>query len=249
MDWNATLYDDKHAFVYAKGDSLLEMLRPQSYERILDLGCGTGFLTNEMAKSCQYILGIDSSQEMIVKAKTEFPELDFQVANAIEFQASEPFHAIFSNAVLHWILEPEKAIQHLYQNLVPGGRLVLEFGGKGNIQNIIETLNQAIVAFGFQAKPISKQWFFPSISEYTTLLEHQGFEVQHVELFDRPTPLDDPETGIIDWLSMFASGFLEHLDKDVQEQIKKQTQEQLKPLLFKENTWFADYRRIRIIAK
>ena len=130
--WNAHLYDDKHSFVFKYGEDLVDMLNPQAGERILDLGCGTGYLTNVIAGSGATVVGIDNSLEMISKAKTQYPALEFKVQSATEFYFDEHFSAIFSNAVLHWVLQKEMAIDCMYRNLKRSGRLVLEFCGKQN---------------------------------------------------------------------------------------------------------------------
>jgi trans-aconitate methyltransferase len=103
--WNAALYDTKHDFVSKYGEDLLSILDPQPGESILDLGCGTGDLAAQIAASGALVTGIDASPEMIVAAKSKFPDIAFQVASASNFQFPEPFDAIFSNATLHWVLD------------------------------------------------------------------------------------------------------------------------------------------------
>jgi len=123
--WNADLYDDKHGFVSKYGEDLVDVLAPQKGERILDLGCGTGYLADLIAKSGATVIGIDSSLDMINKAKAEYPKLEFKVQSATDFHFDEPFDAIFSNATLHWVLDKESAIDCMYTNLKRSGRLVI----------------------------------------------------------------------------------------------------------------------------
>ncbi|MGI8634027.1 MAG: class I SAM-dependent methyltransferase, partial [Segetibacter sp.] len=111
MKWNSTLYDKKHDFVFKYGEDLVDLLAPKVNEKILDLGCGTGYLTNIIAEAGAKVTGIDSSAEMIGKAKSEYPNLNFRVLSATDFYFEEPFDAIFSNAVLHWVIEKEKAVE------------------------------------------------------------------------------------------------------------------------------------------
>lgn len=83
--WNANLYDSKHAFVFKYGEDLVKLLNPQEGERILDLGCGTGYLTNLIATSGAEVIGIDNSESMIAKAKSSYPGIDFRVMSAEDF--------------------------------------------------------------------------------------------------------------------------------------------------------------------
>ena len=249
MQWNAALYDDRHNFVFNHGSSLLELLDPQPGETILDLGCGTGHLTQEIHERTAKVVGIDSSPAMISSAQTNFPHLEFQVMDATAIQFETPFDAVFSNAVLHWVLGAEQAVQSMHANLKDNGRVVLEFGGKGNVAAITNALRTTIERFGYQPKPLEKQWFFPSIAEYSALLESHGFEVVSAQLFDRPTELKEASSGIEDWLRMFASGFFTGIEPTITNEIVKEVQHVLRPKLFTDGKWYADYRRIRILAK
>ncbi len=120
------------------------MLHPQPDEMILDLGCGTGHLANTIAKSGATVIGIDKSPEMIALAQKTYPHLRFQQADASDFTFSTPFDAIFSNATLHWVREAEKAVQCMARAIKPNGRLVIEFGGKGNVATIVCAVQQSI---------------------------------------------------------------------------------------------------------
>jgi hypothetical protein len=91
-------------------------------------------------------------------------------------------------------------------------------------------------------------WFFPSIGEYSTLLERQGFRVAYAAHFDRPTRLMDGERGIYDWLEGFASGFFAAFDEGTKRSAYSKIAAKVKPPLFKEGSWFIDYKRIRVLA-
>ena len=247
-EWNANLYDDKHAFVFKYGEDLVNVLNPQAGERILDLGCGTGYLTSIIAASGAAVVGIDSSLEMITKAKAQYPELEFKVQSATEFHFDEHFNAIFSNAVLHWVLQKEIAIDCMYRNLKKSGRVVLEFGGKHNVEKIITALQDSLINHGFAENAASPLWYFPSLSEYTTLLEKRGFRVTYAAHFNRETKLTDTVNGIKDWIKMFASAFLKGIEETVVGQILNEVQEVLKPTHFRNGEWYADYKRLRVIA-
>lgn len=246
--WNTDLYDEKHAFVFKYGEDLVDVLKPQPGERILDLGSGTGYLTNIIAASGATVVGIDSSLEMISKAKQQYPELEFKVQDATEFHFDEHFNAIFSNAVLHWVLEKEKAIECMYRNLKRSGRIVLEMGGKHNVEKIITALQNSLIKHGFTEQAAKELWYFPSVSEYTGLLEKRGFRVTYAAHFNRETKLSDTENGIKDWVKMFGLAILKGIDEVKVEEILNEVQIALQPTHFRNGSWYADYKRLRIIA-
>ena len=247
-EWDTKLYIEKHGFVYEYGENLIKLLNPQEDELILDLGCGTGQLTNEISKSGATVIGIDASENMINAAKEKYDKIDFYVKDAANFQFEEPFDAIFSNAVLHWVLESEKSVISMFDNLKNRGRLVLEFGGKGNVRIILDAVDKILRESGFPEKAKIKNWYFPSISEYTNLLEKNGFEVELARLYERPTELTDSENGIKEWLLMFGTVIFKDLSAEDKSQIIDKVQNEVKGRCFINGKWFADYKRIQILA-
>ena len=246
--WDAALYQGKHSYVWQYAEELFNWLAPQPGEHILDLGCGTGQLTQQIAMAKAEVKGIDAASTMIEKARQNYPHLEFAVADARDFQVEQLFDAVFSNAVLHWILEPDAVIRCVYQALKPGGRFVAEFGGKGDISAITSSLESVLSAMGFASPETLSPWYFPSVGEYASRLEHIGFDVTYAVLVDRPTPLDDGDAGMANWIRMFASRFLEGLSGDQQTQVIQAVEQRLKPMLYREGTWIADYRRLRVVA-
>lgn len=238
-DWNAAEYQTQFGYVWQYGNSLVSQLNAQPKERILDLGCGTGQLTAQIAESGAKVLGIDSDAAMIEQAKNNYPGLSFQVGNADRFALPEPVDAVFSNAVLHWVPNAVAAARCMAAAVRPGGRLVLEFGGKGNVQTILRALAEAT------GRERLHPWYFPSLGEYVALLESAGVEVVFAHLFDRPTPL--AETGLAGWLTMFAQRFLPPMPTDEWVQLVKAVEEKV-PQLYQQGRWVADYRRLRVVA-
>jgi trans-aconitate methyltransferase len=247
--WNAALYENKHAFIWKHGASLLDILSPQRGERILDLGCGTGHLTNKIADAGTVVIGIDNALTMIAQARKNYPSLQFIVADGANFYFDEPFDAVFSNAALHWMKEPEPVIKCIWQVLKPGGRFVAEFGGRGNVQTIVTAINTAIEASGYPVKGELNPWYFPSIGEYAMLLEQQGFCVTYSVLFNRQTPLDGNEQGIHNWIQMFGNSFLSVISPDKHSDVIRKIEDKLRSKLYQDGIWFADYRRIRVNAE
>lgn len=138
--WNPGQYQQGFSFVWRHGEELIGLLAPQPGERILDLGCGTGQLTAEIAKSGAQVVGIDSSPEMIQQARSNYPGLRFELTDATQFRTAEPFDAVFSNAALHWIKDAGGVASTIAQALKPGGRFVAEFGGKGNVRSLVQAV-------------------------------------------------------------------------------------------------------------
>jgi trans-aconitate 2-methyltransferase len=246
--WNADLYEGKHAFVWKYGEDIVQLLSPQPGERILDLGCGTGQLTEKIASVGAEVMGIDSSAAMIAKAEANYPQIQFAVADARNFQVAQPLDAVFSNAALHWIKEADAVISCIWQALKPGGRFVAEFGGKGNVHAIASTLFSILEPTGSTTLESLNPWYFPSIGDYTTRLEKQGFDVTYAVLFDRPTPLADKEAGLANWIRMFAITILAKYSVDEQNSLIATLEQRLKPTLYRDGTWIADYRRLRVVA-
>lgn len=247
--WNADLYDDKLSYVSQYGKGILSILNPQPGERILDLGCGTGDLANEISKAGAQVTGMDYSEEMIRQSKSKYPDIPFITANAENYRPEEAFDAVFSNAALHWMKNAQDVVKTIYSCLRPGGRFVAEFGGKGNVGIITEnTIAVLEEYFGVPDARDRNPWYFPSIAEYTTLLEHQGFRVTYAEHFDRPTPLEDGENGLRHWLASFTGDFFSGLSEGEKQQAYALIMNRAKPLLFDGQIWSADYKRIRIAA-
>ena len=241
--WNANLYDSKHGFVSKYGNELIDLLNPVAGERILDLGCGTGDLAKKLADLEVEVVGVDQSETMVQQAKAKYPEIAFEVQDATKLPYDNEFDGVFSNAVLHWVKEPGQALAGIYRSLKPGGRFVAEFGGKDNVQAITSAIISQLPDFTADHFP----WYYPSIGEYAALMETAGFRVTFACHFDRPTPLVG-ENGLCNWIEMFAGSFFTGISAEQQAFIIEKVEEQLKPVLFVDGKWIADYKRLRIVG-
>lgn len=246
--WNANLYQQKHAFVFQFGADLLNLLNPQSGERILDLGCGTGELTARIAESGAEVVGLDASASMVATAQQSFPEIMFQQGDARKFVAEHPFDAVFSNATLHWITENDQpnVLAAIFNALKAGGRFVAEMGGWGNVERILGALDNALRRLGID-KDVNIN-YFPSLGQYASMLEAAGFMVTWAHHFDRDTPLADPETGISDWLTMFRGDILNALSEKDRQTVLSTVNDELRQTNFRDGYWYADYKRLRFVA-
>lgn len=245
--WNAKLYDGSHAFVSKFGSDLIELLAPQKGESILDIGCGTGDLANELHRYGVKVIGIDQSTNMVNEACKKYPHIKFIVEDVLKMPFTNEFDAVFSNATLHWVKEPFQALSRIYNSLKRGGRFVAEFGGKGNVHTITNEIIYHLGIFDIEYSDSQFPWYFPSIGEYTTLMEKVGFRVTFAEHFDRPTILEG-EDGIRNWIEMFAKSMFDDQIEEKIEQIITKIEDRLRDKLYIENRWITDYKRIRIIG-
>tara|TARA_B100002003_G_C14065713_1_gene512879 strand:+ start:280 stop:1023 length:744 start_codon:yes stop_codon:yes gene_type:complete len=239
--WNPILYEDSHSYVWKLGADLVNLCDLKEGMSVLDLGCGTGHLTHQIHLSSAKVIGIDISQRMITQAKKNYPHLEFIRADATKLNLPEQFDVVFSNATLHWIKQSESVVEIISQSLKPSGKLVAEFGGKGNVWHIIRALSSEL------GQNMINPWYFPSVSEYSNLLEKHGLEVKLITMFDRPTPLEQ-KAGLRSWLDMFCKPIFANIDSESQDQICRKVEKQLRSKLYKDGRWVIDYRRLRVVA-
>lgn len=247
--WDVARYERSFGFVHKHGRDLVALLAPVPGERVLDLGCGTGELAAELADLGIEVHGIDADASMIEQARARHPTVVFEQADGHDFVLARPVDAVLSNAALHWMLDPGVVLERVKAALRPGGRLVAEFGGQGNVATIRAAVIEAAEALGVDSTRLDDPWFFPSPAEYATLLEEGGFRVRLVEHFDRLTPLDDCPEGIVDWLRMFGSALLAGVPADLRDQVIQDAARRCRPSLLREGRWHADYVRLRVWAE
>ncbi len=238
--WDAAGYQSRFSFVFKFGEGVVELLDPKPGERILDLGCGSGQLTAKIAEAGAIVEGIDQSPDMIAQARANYPSIKFEVGDATSFVLDSPVDAVFSNAVLHWVKNASGAIACIYRALKPGGRFVMEMGGVGNTKALLGAVREV-------AGELELPWYYPSIGEYSELLERAGFEVRYATLFDRPTVLEG-ENGLDDWLVMFGGKMFGAVSEERKREIRLKVADKLRPVFFRDGNWTIDYRRLRVVA-
>ncbi|MEI7025383.1 methyltransferase domain-containing protein [Paenibacillus sp. y28] len=248
QSWKPEMYDAKLGYVSQWGKGVVELLDARPGERILDLGCGTGDLTYQIAQTGAHVTGLDLSVPMIEQARAKYTGIPFLIGNAEQFTLDEPVQAVFSNAALHWAKRAPDVIASVWNALAPGGRFVAEFGGKDNVGSLINALSGILARdYGIDATK-RNPWYFPSIGQYSELLERQGFRVTYAVHFDRPTMLEDGEQGLAHWLNGFADAFFSGFDESAKTRLYDQIAAAVRPALFRQGSWFADYKRLRIVA-
>ena len=242
--WDADSYAKEARFVSELGMPVIRLLAPKFHERILDLGCGDGYLAQQMMLMGCDVVGVDSSRELVEAAKARGVDARVMNAEALTFKAE--FDGVFSNAALHWMVHLDKVMTGVFRALKAGGRFVVECGGKGNVKAIREGIEYAFARRGLDGYALPKPWHFPDVAETKKLLEAAGFIVESIELFERPTPLPGDVGG---WVSTFAKDFLASFDAQDREDFLNDVIGHCRPKLMQpDGTWVADYVRLRFLA-
>lgn len=247
MQWNSTLYDQKHDFVAKYGEGLLAFLPENPAQAILDLGCGTGTLTAQLAARGSRVIGVDSARPMVERARAQYPELTFEVCDALALPFAGEFDVAFSNAVFHWIADHDTLLENVKKALKPGGQLICEFGGAGTIAVVEQAFNRACEEMGLAVR--APRFNFPTPEEFSARLARHGLTPVNVYDYDRPTPLKDGEQGLANWMRQFFAGQLEALPEQTGQALLARAEELARPELWDGDHWIADYRRLRAVAR
>ncbi len=246
QEWSSARYAENARFVSDLGQPVLELLDPQPGERILDLGCGDGVLTEKLIAAGAQVIGVDASNSMVAAAKQR--GIDARLLDAYHLEFDSEFDAVFSNAALHWMKrDPSAVVAGIYRALKAGGRFAGEMGGFGNVAAITIGLCAALGEFGVENPAELTPWYFPTAAEYQKRMEESGFQVEYIELIPRPTLLP---TGMHGWLETFAIPLMKRLPEDARSAFLDNVTERLRPVLCDESgRWSADYVRLRFLAR
>jgi SAM-dependent methyltransferase len=250
--WSALDYANNAAFVPALGEPALALLAPQAGELILDLGCGDGKLTKRIEELGAKAIGLDASPEMVEAARAN--GVDAFLADAQALDLAEQvlrfgrFDAAFSNAALHWMLDPGAVARGVFAVLKDGGRFVGEMGGAGNLALMRAGLRDELTERGYPIPGEDPQWY-PSIEAFTDLYAEAGFCDVQASLIPRVTPLP---AGVAGWVLTFRNGWLDVAGVAPTDKlaIAQAVEARLAPRLRREDgSWFADYVRLRFTMK
>jgi len=229
------------------GKHVLKRLDPKPGMRVLDLGCGDGHLTRQIADAGAKVVGVDLDASFVAAAVAI--GIDAKVVDGQQLDFIDEFDRVFSNATLHWLSEdPVAVINGVHRALRSGGQFIAEFGGEGNVETIVRALESAIRSHGHDPGK-RNPWFFPSAEKYASMLSSAGFIVRSCELVDARTPLP-PGADMSGWLQTFCSKWLSRIDGVVAESILRKVSEMLAQThLLKDGQWYIDYVRIRVVAQ
>jgi trans-aconitate methyltransferase len=242
--WDPNRYIQNASFVAQLGAPLIDLLSPKPGERILDLGCGDGALTEKLAACGCTVVGVDGSAEQIAAAKRR--GLDARVMNGEALDFDREFDAVFSNAALHWMKRADAVIDGVRRALEPGGRFVAEMGGVGCVAKVRAALTTALARRGIDAGPLDP-WYFPTAEDYGGRLRAHGFAIDSISLFDRPTELPGALTA---WLETFGEPFTSALPPTERDELRHEVEAALRPALCgADGVWRADYVRLRFAAR
>jgi SAM-dependent methyltransferase len=246
--WSPSDYATNAAFVPALGSAALELLAPQPGEMILDLGCGDGVLTQKIMATGARVIGLDASEEMVEAARGRGVDAFVADAQALDLEGQKvrfgEFDAAFSNAALHWMLDPDAVAAGVYSVLKPGGRFVGEMGGAGNIASLRAGIRAELQDRGYPIPAEDPQWY-PAVEEFVRLYGCAGFVEIQAHLIPRPTLLPG---GVAGWVKTFRSGWLDvaEVPEDAREEVAAAIEARLAPALRQpDGTWIADYVRLR----
>jgi trans-aconitate methyltransferase len=240
----------------AWGKKLIAELEFKGGEKILDLGCGDGALTAEMAKFVPngFVLGIDASESMIETARKDhaganmrFELLDI---NAIDFESE--FDLVFSNATLHWVKDHRMLLKNVFKALKNRGAARFQFAGDGNCSNLIRILREVTSARDYKEYfcEFDWPWYMPAIDEYRVLVDKVAFTEKNLwsENGDKYFVSAEAMTKWIDQPSLVP--FLGYVaEKDRQRFRDVVVERMIEETLQDDGTYFETFRRINVLAR
>jgi len=207
-NWNAKDYEKNSQAQQKWARELIANLKLTGSENILDLGCGDGKVTAELARLVAdgSVVGADNSRQMIELAKekyspNQYSNLSFQVMDASALSFESCFDVVFSNAALHWVKNHQPVIAGLYKSLRGGGKILLRMGGKGDAAGIISTMNdvKAAAKWAQYFTEFEFPFTFLGVDDYQALLKEAGFSINRVELIPKDMT-HDGKSGLEGWI-------------------------------------------------
>ncbi len=222
-NWNAQDYakNSENQFQWAK--ELIPKLNLCRNESLLDIGCGDGKITAELARCLPHgkAVGVDSSEKMINLAKTSFPQKDypnlsFQVMDARKLAFHSEFDIAFSNAALHWIVDQKAVLAGVQRSLKPCGRLLFQMAGKGNAKDVLGIIGELadVEPWKGYLSNMEFPYGFYDPQEYTAFLKEAGLVVERVELFPKDMKHKGAE-GLAGWVRTTWLPFTDRLPEEL----------------------------------
>jgi trans-aconitate 2-methyltransferase len=196
-DWDAETYDAVSDPQFEWGLEVVQRLDPRGGELALDAGCGSGRVTAELAKRLPNgrVVAVDGSEAMVAKARERLGDrASYLVADLSELEVVEPVDLIFSTATFHWILDHDRLFERLHAALVPGGRLVAQCGGQGNVAAYAEAIATVAASeeFADHFEGMGPMWNFAGPEETERRLRGAGFDSARCWLEPKPVTPERP---------------------------------------------------------
>jgi trans-aconitate 2-methyltransferase len=224
--WDPKLYSSSSSAQKNWGLELLSKMRFKGTERVLDVGCGDGKLSAEIAGNLPggSVLGIDLSEEMITFARNtypleRFPNLTFMLTDANELNFVSEFDVVFSNAALHWIKAPEAALKKFWKSLKPDGVLLAQFGGRGNAAEVFKIIDKMLENKKWSSyfRDFTSPYGFYGSEEYGKWLKEAGFSVKCLEMPSKDMVLEG-EKGLIAWIASTWHPYTQQVPRELKEE-------------------------------
>ena len=243
--WDTEQYANTARFVSDYGAELVELLQPRFGERVLDIGCGDGWLSLRIQSQGADVVGMDASPKMVEATRGRGIEARLGRAEELDFRGE--FDAVFSNAVLHWVPKVDAALRGAARALRAGGRLVVEMGGSGNVDSVRRALASELNAMLGANTDLTEFWYFPTVAEHSKRLATAGFRLEQMHLFSRPTRID---AGMKRWLETLAAPILAMVPGEARDEFTKRVVARLESTLrTPDGRWTIDYVRLRYRAR
>jgi trans-aconitate methyltransferase len=224
--WSAADYASNSKVQQKWARELIAQLELRGDERILDVGCGDGKITAEIARALPKgsAVGVDASPQMIEFANKTFPasknsNLEFYVMDARHIEFQRKFDLVFSNAALHWVSDHQAFLRGAASVLRPGGRLTVSCGGKGNAQDVFVALLPEMKSQRWREffRKMEAPYFFHSPDEYKKWLPHFGFETRSVKLAPKDATYEGAE-GLATWVRTTWLPYTQRVPEDLREE-------------------------------
>jgi trans-aconitate methyltransferase len=224
--WNAADYAANSVVQLTWARELIAKLKLRGDEHILDVGCGDGKVTAEIARALPngFVVGTDASPQMIAFAKKtfpvkKFPSLKFQIMDARQINFKRKFDLVFSNAALHWVDDHKKILRGAAEVLKSGGRLVVSCGGKGNAQDVFVALRPEMRLNRWREffRQMPAPYFFYAPGDYEKWLPKFGFNIQSLKLEPKDATYDGAD-GFATWLRSTWIPYVQRVPENLREE-------------------------------
>ena len=231
-DWDAGAYDTISDMQLEWGREVLERIDLHGGERVLDAGCGSGKVTELIAQRVPRggAIGVDASPSMIEAARGRLgAEVELIVADLMELELDQPVDVVFSNATFHWIPDHDRLYRRLHAALRPGGRLEVQYGGKGNVAVLEAAVAGASTEppFAEHLAELVRPWCFASPDEALATVEGAGFAQVRCWLERKTQRFDEPwdlyACGVGDYLERLPESLRERFVADVMDRMPDPT--------------------------